>query len=58
MARAALRDAKNPAQAFAPDADAKQRSASPRLRQLVEMHLTEPYRALEALRHAAATAGG
>lgn len=50
MAQAAGRDAKAPWQAFAPDADARLRGASPRLIELARRRLAEPYRALEALR--------
>ena len=53
MARAAQRDAKEPFRAFEPDSQAKRRDAQPRLFELVEQHLAEPYRKLEALREAA-----
>jgi hypothetical protein len=53
MARAAQQNAKEPFRAFEPDSEAKRRDAKPRLLELVEKHLAEPYRKLEALREAA-----
>jgi hypothetical protein len=54
MDDAARRNAKAPHFDFAPDAAAKRAEAKPRLIELAERHLAEPYRRLEALRAAQA----
>ena len=50
MTAASVRDAKTPAQAFAADAEAKQKEASEAVRVAAMTHLAEPYRRLEAMR--------
>ncbi|KQY92588.1 aspartyl beta-hydroxylase [Caulobacter sp. Root1455] len=50
MRAAALRDAKAPEQAFAPDGQDKQQAATPALRAICERRLGEVYRRLEAMR--------
>jgi hypothetical protein len=57
MSEAALRDAKAPSDRFAPDGEAKRREATPRLIELCERHLADPYRRLEALRNAGRSSG-
>jgi hypothetical protein len=50
MRAAAVRDAKAPEQAFAPDIQSKQEAATPALRAICEQRLGEAYTRLEALR--------
>jgi hypothetical protein len=52
MRAATVRDAKTPEQAFAPDAQDKQRAATPALREICERRLDGVYRRLEAMRTA------
>lgn len=52
MRAAALRDAKAPEQAFAPDVQDKRQAATPALREICERRLDAVYRRLEAMRTA------
>ena len=57
MAAAAGRDAKQPANAFAPDARAKQAAATPAVRAVAAGRLADAYACLDALRPASARSG-